>query len=108
MGRSRTKNLNLPMHMKARERASGTYYYYCIDGKEYPLGKDLVEAVMRWADLSSGKIPVESKSHITFRYVAERYAKQVITKKQYRTQKDNLYELEYLYKFFDNPPAPLD
>ena len=108
MGRSRTKNLNLPMHMKARERASGTYYYYCIDGKEYPLGKDLVEAVMRWADLSSGKIPVESKSHITFRYVAERYAQQVITKKQYRTQKDNLYELEYLYKFFDNPPAPLD
>ncbi|NDD14273.1 MAG: hypothetical protein EB072_16930 [Betaproteobacteria bacterium] len=44
MGRKRTKNLNLPMHMKARERASGTYYYYCIDGKEFPLGKDLVEA----------------------------------------------------------------
>jgi hypothetical protein len=38
MGRSRTKNLNLPMHMKARERASGTYYYYCIDGKEVAVG----------------------------------------------------------------------
>ncbi|NBP39464.1 MAG: integrase [Betaproteobacteria bacterium] len=108
MGRKRTKNLNLPMHMKARERASGTYYYYCIDGKEFPLGKDLVEAMRKWADMAGGNMPQQATERITFRYVAERYVKQVLPKKQYRTQKDNLRELEYLYQYFDNPPAPLD
>lgn len=106
MGRKRTRFLNLPTHMKARARPSGTYYYY--DGKtaEIPLGKDYVEAVRKWADLERG----ESKSvvTITFRYVSERYTAKVIPTKAPRTQKDNLAELKNLYKFFDNPPAPLD
>ncbi len=45
---------------------------------------------------------------ITFRYVAERYIRDVIPGKARRTQKDNLYELNWLYKFFDNPPVQLN
>jgi hypothetical protein len=45
---------------------------------------------------------------MTFRYVAERYIKEVLPTKAPATQKDNLRELQMLYKFFDNPPAPLD
>ncbi|MBX9915903.1 MAG: hypothetical protein K2Y07_01500 [Nitrosomonas sp.] len=44
---------------------------------------------------------------ITFRYVAERYIRNIIPLKSPATQKDNLRELEQLYKFFDDPPVPL-
>jgi hypothetical protein len=42
------------------------------------------------------------------RYVAERDKREVIPTKAPRTQSDNGKELEQLYKFFDDPPAPLE
>jgi len=45
---------------------------------------------------------------VSFRYVAERYQREVLPTKAPRTQRDNLKELAQLYKFFDAPPAPLE
>jgi len=108
MGRKRTVHLNLPVRMKARVRPSGVYYYYFDGQREHPLGKDLVLAVKKWADLESTEAHRQAIAPITFRQVAELYLKKVVPTKAPRTQKDNLGELKFLYKFFDNPPAPLD
>jgi integrase len=109
MGRTPTKNLNLPSGMRARHRPSGTYYYVEVveSGKrrEKPVGKDYTEAVRQWAELNSN--PCAGKT-ITFRRAAERYIKDVLPSKALRTQEDNLDELEVLYKFFDDPPTALD
>jgi len=107
LGRKRTINLNLPVRMKARTRPSGTYYYYFDGAHELPLGKDYVEAVRKWADFEKGNATLSTSTTITFRYVAEKYMIKVLPTKAPRTQKDNLVELNNLYKFFDNPPAPL-
>jgi integrase len=107
MGRKPSVNLNLPEGMRARVRKSGTYYYLDTGGsprKEIPLGKDYVMAVQEWARLSAASPPGEL---ITFRYAAERYLAEVLPTKAPMTQKDNLRELAQLYKFFDEPPAPL-
>lgn len=106
MGRKRYVHLNLPRNMLARVRQSGTYYYYFNGEREIPLGKDYVEAVIKWGELEGGN--QKKVSVITFRHVAEKYVAAVIPKKAKRTQKDNLGELAKLYEFFDNPPAPLD
>jgi len=48
MGRTPTKNLNLPQHMRARVRGDVTYYFYDTGGtprKEISLGKDYIKAV---------------------------------------------------------------
>ena len=108
MGRVPTVNLNLPKGMRARLRKYGTYYFLDTGGKprkEIPLGSDYVLAVKKWAELTKSKYENEL---ITFRYVAERYVIDVLPTKAPRTQKDNLNELKWLYKFFDNPPAPLE
>ncbi len=113
MGRKPSKNSNLPSHMRARKSKgkSGKVWYYFDTGgkprKEIPLGDDYALAIKKWAELK-----VNVKSHhpqiVTFRYVAERYIKEVIPAKSPQTQKDNHKELLWLLKFFDNPPAPLD
>lgn len=111
MGRKPTVNLNLPPRVRARRKSSGkTYYYYDAGGKprrEIPLGSDLVEAVRKWVDLERQELPAGAPV-VTFRYVAERYIKDVLITKAARTQTDNLKELGVLYEYFDNPPAPLD
>lgn len=111
MGRKPYKNTNLPPRMRARKQKSGTvYYYYDMGGRprvEVPLGSDLVEAVRKWADLERDNAP-SSAPVATFRYAAERYIRDVLVTKAPRTQSDNLKEFAVLYKFFDDPPAPLD
>lgn len=111
MGRKRTKHLNLPPRMHARVQRSGKVYYYYDQGgkprREIPLGPDFVMAVKRWSELEMDR----GSPHvdlITFRYAAERYVREVLPTKAPRTQSDNLKELDWLYRFFDNPPAPLD
>lgn len=109
MARKPTKNLNLPRGMRARVRKYGTYYYLDTGAKprkEIPLGKDYVEAVRKWAELTKEDKP--KNTAITFRYAAECYLVDVLPSKSPTTQKDNLRELAKLYEFFDNPPAPLD
>jgi integrase len=109
MGRKPTRNANLPSGMRARHRKSKTYYYLDSGAKpriETPLGSDFVLAVGKWAELTASERPANGV--ITFRYAAERYIRDVLPTKAPATQKDNLRELGWLYRFFDDPPAPLD
>lgn len=110
MGRKPTVNLNLPKGLRARIRGSKTWYYLDTGGKprkEIPLGNDYALAVKKWAELQVNEKPIHQEV-ITFRYAAERYIQEVIPTKAPRTQSDNAYELNWLYKFFDNPPVQLD
>lgn len=113
VGRRPTKHLNLPRGMRARAKAQGRLYYYFDTGtrprKEIPLGADYALAVKQWAELAmarDGSKP--SAAVITFKHAAERYQREVFPTKAPRTQRDNLKELEKLYAFFNDPPAPLD
>lgn len=110
MGRKPTVNLNLPPRMRRRQRGEKVYFFYDQGGKprkEIPLGTDYVLALRKYAELEiDARTPVNA--HMTFRWVAEKYLVAELHKKAPRTQKDNLIELQWLYKFFDNPPAPLD
>jgi integrase len=110
MGRKPSKNLNLPRGMRQREQRSGrVFYYYDTGGKprrEIPLGADYVLAVKKWAELEADQGSPQVKL-ITFKYVAERYMRDVVPTKAPRTQKDNLTELAKLFEFFNNPPAPM-
>lgn len=110
MGRKPTVNKNLPARMRARRRGKKTYYYYDTGGKprkEIALGCDYAMAVKKWAELEIDARPVHAQI-ITFKYVSDRYIKEVLPEKAPATQKDNLRELQQLYRFFNNPPAPLD
>lgn len=96
--------------MRQRTRWSKTFYYFDTGGKprkEIPLGSDYALAVKKWAELQIDAKP-KHQEIITFRYVAERYIREVIPSKAPYTQRDNHKELEWLYKFFDNPPVPLE
>jgi len=91
-------------------RSGKVYYYYDTatrPRREIPLGHDYALAVKKWAELEIDARPQHS-AILTFRYVAERYMREVLPTKAPRTQRDNLHEIEWLYKFFDNPPAPIE
>lgn len=110
MGRQPSRNKNLPPRLRARHRGKKAYYFYDTGEKprrEISLGTDYALAVKKWAELEIDAKPRHA-AIMTFRYVAERYARDVIPKKAPRTQDGNLAELAKLYKFFDDPPAPLD
>ena len=95
--------------MRARNRGKDTYYYLDTGEKprrEIALGKDYVRAVQKWAEYTASAAPVTNL--VTFRYAAECYTKDVIPLKARTTQTDNLRELKQLYRFFDDPPAPLE
>lgn len=109
MGRVPTRNKNLPAGMRARHRGAKTYYFLDTGARprrEIPLGQDYVAAVQKWAELTVSGAPTGNL--ITFRHVAERYQREVLPKKAAATREINLRELANLYKFFDDPPGPLD
>lgn len=110
MGRKPTVNLNLPPRLRARVKAGGRLWYYYDAGgkprKEIPLGQDYTAAIRKWAELEGDQIPATKA--VTFKDVADRYIKDIIPTKAARTQRDNLTELDHLFEFFNNPPAPLD
>lgn len=110
MGRKPTVNLNLPPRFRTKTSSSGKkFYYYDLGGKPRiwkALGPDFVMALKQYAEAEMG-----NTNHlvvVTFRHVTERYIKQIIPKKAARTQKDNMVELDNLYKFFDDPPTSID
>jgi integrase len=106
MGRKSTVNLNLPPHLRARQKAGGIYYYYDTGSKprkEIPLGKCYIDAIRKWADLDGRN----NQPLVYFKDVAERYLREIIPTKSSRTQDDNLIELKNLLAFFNNPPAPI-
>ena len=109
MGRKPTKNLNLPPRMRARVRRGVTYYYYDAGGKprkEIPLGRDYTDAVRQWAALEGDQ--QKPSQLITFKDASDRYLREIMPTKAERTQKDNLIELGWLLKFFNDPPATFD
>jgi len=108
-GKQRKKS-NCPPRLRARPRGSKVWYYYDAGGKprkEIPLGNDYALALKKWAEFEIDAQP-RHPSVITFRYVAERYTREIVPKKSANTQSCNLSELKMLYQFFDNPPAPLE
>lgn len=117
MGRKPTRWTNLPPGMRARPRGQKVHYYLDTGEKprrEIPLGSDYVQAVSKWAQLTSRPAPVAAAGPVTFVDAVEGrgkvagYRKEVLPKKAPRTQQDNEAELEWLLKFFGNPPAPLE
>jgi len=111
MGRRPSKNTNLPPRMRARAKAEGKiWYYYDAGGKprrEIPLGCEYTTAVRKWAELEQDQ-PEQALQMITFKHVADRYMRDVIPTKAVRTQRDNIAELGWLLKFFNDPPAPIE
>lgn len=109
MGRVPTRNKNLPAGMRARHRGAKTYYFLDTGARprrEIPLGQDYVAAVQKWAELTvSEQAP---GAMITFRKVAERYQREVLPGKAAATRELNLRELASLYRFFDEPPVPIE
>lgn len=109
MGRTPTRNKYLPRGMRARHRGDTTYYFLDTGAKprkEIALGKDYVEAVRRWGELTNE--PAVIGEAMTFRQVAERYVKDVLPKKAPATREINLRELANLLRVFDSPPMQLD
>jgi integrase len=105
----------LPPRMRSKITSSGkTYYYYettIKPRKTFALGADYYEALLKYADFEkqyNPKLKQTINAILTFRYVAERYIREVLPSKAVATQKGNLRELESLYQFFDNPPAPIN
>lgn len=97
MGRPRQHDKDLPLRMR---RKGKRYYYRQRDGKEIPLGADLAQARMRWAELENMHLTDDS----LFKTVADKYARNVIPKKAPRTVKDNERQLKILRKVFDEMP----
>lgn len=115
MGRKPTRWTNLPKGMRARPRGNLVHYYLDTGEKprrEIPLGSDYVEAVKKWATLTSKPAPATAAP--TFLDALDGwgkcagYCKDVLPLKAPRTQQDNEEELAWLLQFFGNPPAPLD
>jgi integrase len=109
MGRKPTRWTNLPKGMRARPRGNLIHYYLDTGSKprkEIPLGSDYVMAVQKWAELTSSSKPASGE--LTFPYAAERYVLEKLPEKEPRTRRDNEKELEWLLKFFGDPPAPLE
>lgn len=110
MGRKPTKNLNLPRGMRKRKQRSGKVYYYLDTGAfpriEISLGADYTLAVKKWAELTASVAPTGAL--ITFRYVAERYQKEIFPTKGIATQGMNLREFKQLFTFFEDPQAAME
>lgn len=109
MGRKPSRWSNLPRGMRARPRGNLIHYYLDSGGKprkEIALGSDYVLAVKRWAELTSKVVPTAPDG--TFAKVLEEYWIEVLPTKAPRTQQDNEDQREWLLRFFNDPPAPLD
>lgn len=109
MGRKPSRWTNLPKGMRARERGQKIHYYLDTGGKprkELALGADYVVAVQKWAELTTAQR--EAGAQHTFVDLAIQYRAKVFPTKAVRTRSDNEKELDWLLKFFGDPPAPLD
>ena len=102
-----TRNLPPRMYQWTRTRKSGkvwiSYYYLDLTGKAIPLGKDLDQARLKWAELEAKEKPLDLR---TMKGIFDRYIRDIVPKKAQRTQKDNLAEIKQLRTMFDS--APID
>ncbi len=81
------------------------YYYNGRDAngkrRETPLGTDLFEAKLKWAQLEQKPKQVASG---TMGHVFDRYERDILPNKAPRTQQDNIQELALLRKVFNDAP----
>lgn len=95
MDMGRPKKYQLPPKMTARTLKSGkVLYYYQSGGKKIPLGSDLIAAKKEWLKLDT---PERENG---FRTVAERYRKEALPLKSYKTQKDQDGQLDHLIEAY--------
>ena len=105
----KTENRDLPpnMYRRKRKRKNGKewvrYYFRDPQGKDIPLGPDLDQARLKWAELEAKEKPQDLR---LMKAIFDRYERDIIPKKGARTQKDNLSELRQLRPVFDS--APID
>lgn len=95
---------------RTRTRWKKTHYYYDTGGvprREIPLGTDFATALQKWAELR-GEGRHKAAEAITFRYVADRYMREIAPRKAASTYVDNKREVANLYRFFDDPPVLLE
>ena len=107
---------NLPVRMRQKKTSSGKVYFYydtCAKPRKWlPLGSDFFEALRKYADYEqeySQELTARIEREATFRVVAERYVRTVLPTLSPRTQSDYLYQLKFLYEYFDGDnPAPIN
>lgn len=109
MGRKRTKHLNLPPGMRVKVQASGKRYYYYDKGNQpdgsrplLSLGSDFLEALRQYADL---EVTI-ARPPVTIGEAIRRFQTEMIAGRPINTQKDIVWSIPNLLKFFDQPPAP--
>lgn len=100
MGRRRTKDFDLPPHM----RRKGDFYYYDHGGKprKYtPLGKSRPEAMAQWALLYAAETgEVVAQADALFATAALQYRRKVLVTKARKTQIEQDKQLARLVKVF--------
>lgn len=109
MGRTPSRNINLPQGMRARHRKYGVYYYLDAGGsprKEIALGSDYVLAVQQWSKLQKAPVPIAAKA--TFKMAWDNFLKLELEKRSSQTQKDYIKCSKKLLEFFNDPPAILE
>lgn len=115
MGRKPHSNFNLPQGMRARKRTrknGETVIYYFFDGrdangkrKEYPLGKDYIQAIQQWTQLAVEKLPTSQA--ITFELAAAKYNQDITAYCATNSQNSIKHSIKKLTEFFGGD-APLD
>jgi integrase len=107
VGRTPTKNKNLPPNMRARHRGKVTYYYYDHGGRprrEESLGTDFVLAVKRWSEIEQAEMPKMLAP--TIKDALDAYMRDVLPTNAPSSQAAKLVQIGLLKEFFDG--APLD
>lgn len=100
MGRPKAKkNRDLPPRMSRRVMKSGAvhYYYRTRDGGAIPLGSDLSEAKLKWADLEKSGTIASADSWLS---VSARYRKEGLAGKKPKTQHEYEAALDRLDEAF--------
>lgn len=102
--------------MRSKVTSSGkTYYYYDTCGKPrkwLALGSNYLDALRSYAEYereyNQPDLDNRINAVVTFKFVADRYLKEVVPSKAPSTQDCNLKSLKHLLAFFNDPPAPLN
>ncbi|MBK8916392.1 MAG: tyrosine-type recombinase/integrase [Phycisphaerales bacterium] len=97
MGRPRLNDRHLPIRMRRRGKR---YYYRARGGQETPLGPDLAQARVKWAELENLPLSADSR----FAAIADKFERDVIPTKATRTRKDYKRHLAVLRMVFDEMP----
>lgn len=109
-------NNDLPNRMIRRKRVNKKgkitfYYFYNCKGtkskqKEIPLGKDLAEAKVKWAESEKVTLPKKDKilKKHTLGYLFDLFMERIAPERAFKTQQGYKEQLTQLRKVFENAP----